>query len=426
MESIALLFPGQGSQYVGMMKTLYDEFAIVRDTFVEANDILKFDLRKLCFEGRIDELTQTQNVQPALLTASIAAFRVYMQEVGVTPQYSAGHSLGEYCALTCSGAIAFSDALRIVRLRGIYMQESVEKEIGTMIAINGVQKDNVEEVCRIISNDKNVIAIACYNSQEQTVISGTKEAIRLAEEKLSKNGAVFTPLKVCAPFHSILMQHAAIKLNKELIIYKFNQLKWPVISNVTGQPYKDETEIVKNLTNHVVQPVKWHDSMIFLQKAGVTVTIELGPKEVLKNLIKKNFSNIVALSCNKTGDLKDIKSTLSLEMKLNVIENSREVKQQTSRFIDKCLAVVVCTKNYNWNSEEYYKGVITPYRKIKEMQEYLEIEGKEPSIEQMREVLQLLQSIFLTKKVSINEQIERFNEIFDDSGVNNLFLQFLK
>lgn len=417
MKNLCFIFPGQGSQCVGMGRKLYDEYQEARQTFEEANDILGFDLMKLCFEGPLDELTKTENAQPALLTSAVALFRVYMKEVGIEPNYSAGHSLGEYSALTCSGAMNLSDALKIVRKRGQFMQEAAALGTGAMAAVSGIEKAIIEESCREITNKEAVAGIACYNSPEQIVISGKKEAVVKAMEKLTALGARCVPLNVSAPFHSPLMASAAERLSEELQRYRFGDFKWPVIANVSALPYAGNGGIVESLTAQMVKPVQWQSSMEFLEGKGVDTAIEMGPQTVLKSLMRKISKGIVTYSYDKKEEREEVGRLFSS------IKNESTVTKK-SELLSRCMAVAVCTKNNNWNNEEYQEGVVKPYGKIKELWQRLDKEGGEPTSEQMREALEMLRSVFITKKTPEEEQIERFNQIFNETGTRELLNDF--
>ena len=417
MNKLALLFPGQGSQTVGMGKRLCEAFPVAQKTFEEANEVLGFDLMKLCFEGDIDELTRTENAQPAILTCSVAAFRVYMSEIGVEPVYSAGHSLGEFSALTCTGAIAFEDALRIVRQRGKFMQEAAAAGTGSMAAVVNIDKKIIEEECENFSTEDSIVTVSNYNAPDQTVISGHKAAVDKISSVLEERGAKIIPLKVSAPFHSSLMKPAAVKLNEEMKKYTYNKFKWPVISNVTGLPYSDPSQIIENMTQQMIAPVRWVETMKFLQSENVNIAIELGAGKVLKNLVKKNSSVIVPYSYDIEEDVKKAKELL----KKDKVDLGNRITVVT-----KCLAAAVCTKNRNWDNEEYQKGVVEPYKAIRKMQNELEANNKLPTVEQMTEALNMLKSIFVTKKVPIEEQIERFNKILDETNTKDLFPDFIK
>ncbi len=415
MNKIVLLFPGQGSQYVGMGKALCESFSEVREIFEEANDALGFDLKKLCFEGDMQELTKTENTQPAILTASVAAFRVYMKEIGIEPAYTAGHSLGEFSALCCSGAIKFADAVKIVRQRGKFMQQAVAVGVGAMAAISGVSQSTIEEECSNASKNGKLVVVSNYNSPDQIVISGNLEAVEEAGAKLKVLGARVIPLKVSAPFHSPLMQPAADMLNDELCKYSYFDLKYPVLSNVTALPYQGKESLIQNLTKQIVQPVRWQASMQYLQNEDVDLAIELGPQTVLRNLMKKNVPQIKTYSYDNDEDMQAVKrKLLSGEQD---ISNGMEV-------ITKCIAVAICTKNSNWDEQAYQKGVVEPYRKIKNLKEEILKENRQPSIEEIRQALDMLKSVLLTKMIPKEKQIECINQILKETKVKDIFNDF--
>lgn len=414
MEKIVLLFPGQGSQYVGMMKHLYEQFPLVKQVFAEANDILGYDLQAICFNGSQEELTQTRNAQCALLTAGVAAFRVYMQEIGIKPCFSLGHSLGEYTALCCAGVFPFPDALKIVNERGRVMQEVSQPGTCGMTAIEGVEKDIVQAQCQSVSTQNNIVAIANINSPTQTVISGHKSPVDTVSTALAGLAHRIVPLKVSGPFHSPLMAPAAAQLEKVLSLYSFHPFQWPVISNVTARPYLDAHLIVENLTRQLVTPVRWQESMEFVWNQRVTSAVELGPRAVLKKLTIKNSPLIAALTYDNEEDILQLKKKL-------VLRTDREALLE---LMGRCLAIAVCTRNRNWNEEQYKKGVEIPYRDIRQLKEEIEAKGKTPTIEQMKASLEMLRSVFITKQVPPEEQVERFNQVFSETGTRHLFPDF--
>lgn len=417
MSKLALLFPGQGSQYVKMGKTLYEQFDSSRQIFDEADEVLGFGLKKLCFEGDLDELTKTQNAQPAILTASIAAYKAYMEQVGIIPVCAGGHSLGEYSALVSSGAIQFSDALKIVRQRGIFMQEAAVLGTGAMAAIGGLEKEVIEAECKKISTEQEVVVVSNYNSPNQTVISGHGEAVNKVKEIFTELGGTVTMLKVSAPFHSPLMKPAADKLRVELEKYTFSDFKFPVISNVTALPYESKQKIVDNLTAQIVAPVQWTESMQYVQKAGVEIAVELGPHNVLRNLMKRNAPSIKAYSYDKSEDTEALLKMLKEQKGSNEVHSGPTV-------VTRCMAVAVCTRNRNWDNDEYQKGVVEPYKKVQQMQEEIEKSGNQPTMEQMTEALEMLRTMFKTKRTPVDEQIERFKQIFEETGTKQLFSNF--
>lgn len=415
MKKIAILFPGQGSQYVGMSKSLCESFKEAKETFEEANNALSFDIQKLCLEGSIEELTKTENTQPAILTASVAAYRVYVKELGIEPAVAAGHSLGEFAALCCAGGIKFADAVRIVRQRGKFMQEAVPIGVGGMAAISGVSKDIIEEKCVKASINGKIVAISNFNSPDQIVISGNIEAIDKVGESLKELGARFIPLKVSAPFHSSLMQLAADKLKEELEKYSYGELKYPVIANVTAQPYPNKDSIIEYLTKQIIKPVRWQESMDYVSKQEVDLAVELGPQMVLRNLMKKNAPNLKTYSFDNEPDVQALKKQVNSSEQ--GVSNGLEV-------ITRCIAIAVCTKNTNWNDQEYQKGVVEPYREVKKLKEEIEKEGRQPTTDEVMQALNMLKSVLNTKKVPKEEQIQKFNEIFQKSGTRQLFISF--
>ena len=419
MGKTVFLFPGQGSQYVGMGKSLCEISSAAREIFEEANDALGYDIRQLCFDGDMDELTKTENTQPAVLTVSMAAYRVYMKEIGTKADFTAGHSLGEYSALCCSGALKFYDGVRIVKQRGRFMQEAVAPGLGSMAAISGISQDIIEDECGKISKEGHLVVISNYNSPDQTVISGHVSAVALVSENLEIKGARVVPLKVSAPFHSPLMQPAADRLREELYKFTYSEPACPVLSNVTARPYSGADKIINNLTAQIVQPVRWRDSISFLLDQGVDSAIEMGPQAILKNLMRQNAPKVMTFSFGTQEELTALRHKFS---------NSGQGSEQNSvhglDLLTRCIAAAVCTKNHNWDNAEYQAGVVEPYQKIKSMKEDLEKENSLPALEQMREALELLKQIFNTKKVPVEEQAERFNDIFDATGTRLLFENF--
>jgi [acyl-carrier-protein] S-malonyltransferase len=414
--NLALLFPGQGSQYIGMGANFYQEFASVRLLFEQADNVLGYNLENLCFSGNIEELTKTEYTQPALLTLSVAIFNVYMEEIGIKPRYLAGHSLGEISALTCAGGIEFSDALKIVQKRGQFMQTALPEGLGTMLSISGINQAEIETECLNCSADDEIVCVSNYNSPDQIVISGHKSAVGKVGEKLSKRGAIVTFLKVSSAFHSPLMGSAARKLASELMTYKFLQLKWPVISNVDGLPYTNPDEILERLIRQIEKPVRWQESLHYLKKQGITTAIEIGPHNVLKNLVKRNTPNINTYAYDKPKDRQTVKKLF--------LANQGE-NRQAAKVVSMCLAAAMCTRNRNWNNDEYRIGVIEPYRRIKAIYDNLQNENQESALNQIQEALEMLRLILETKKAPVAEQNERFSRILQNTGIKHLFGKFV-
>jgi [acyl-carrier-protein] S-malonyltransferase len=284
--TIAFLFPGQGSQAVGMGKELFEKFALVRQTFEEADEALGKKLSQLCFEGPEDQLRLTENTQPAILTVSVAAWRA-LDEKGIRPAFVAGHSLGEYSAHVAAGTISFADAVRTVRNRGKYMQEAVPVGTGAMAAILGMALDAVVAVCGDAAQGE-VCEPANINSPEQIVISGhaaaVERAVKLAQERGAKRAVL---LPVSAPFHCSLMKPAQERLAGDLQKLQFSQPRMPVISNVYAKPLEDAESSREALIRQVTGSVKWSESMQLLVARGVQNFVEVGPGKVLCGLMRQ-------------------------------------------------------------------------------------------------------------------------------------------
>lgn len=304
----AFVFPGQGSQYVGMGRELYGAFSSAKRTFDESSEALEFDMARLCFEGDAEKLRFTANTQPAILTVSVAAWKVLYEETGIKPDFAAGHSLGEYSALVVSGAMDFKDAVRVVRRRGEFMQTAVPDGVGAMAAVLGLSKEKVEEVCKEASTDGLIVSPANFNAPEQVVISGNKEAVERAGALSKSNGAkrvVF--LEVSAPFHCALMASAAWKLEEVLYEVEIHELQMPVVSNFDAKPNKDSSKVKRLLIDQVANPVRWDESVKTLYDLGVREFIEIGPGNVLSGLIKRTVSNVSVSNLEKLDHLRAIK-----------------------------------------------------------------------------------------------------------------------
>ena len=287
MSKTAFLFPGQGSQSVGMGRDLASSFPVARRTFEEANDALGFDLANLCFQGPEEQLRLTEFTQPAIFTVSVAALRV-LAEAGVTADYVAGHSLGEYSANVAAGAIEFAVAARTVRRRGQLMQQAVPAGQGAMAAILGMPAETVVAVCRDASSEGAPVEPANLNSPEQTVISGAtaavERAIALAKERGAKRAVL---LQVSAPFHCSLMQPAQDGLAPILQEIPFSAAKMPVVVNVDAALVTDGAQLRDALVRQVTGAVRWTESMQLLIAEGVTTFVEVGPGKVLSGLLRQ-------------------------------------------------------------------------------------------------------------------------------------------
>lgn len=295
MSKVAFVFPGQASQYPGMGKELAERYATARAVFDEADKALGFSISKLCFEGNEEDLKLTANTQPAILTCSVAVFRV-LAEKGLEPDFVAGHSLGEYSALVCVGSLKFADAVRLVRKRGAYMQDAVPQGVGAMAAIMGLSHAVVADVCRRAANGE-ICAPANLNSPDQTVISGHAGAVKRAVELASQAGAKRAViLPVSAPFHSALMAAIEEKFGQDLRGAEFSDLRVPLVTNVDADTITTGSEAREALIRQISMPVRWEESVRLLIDEGVNTFVEVGPSRVLTGLLRQIERSVAALN----------------------------------------------------------------------------------------------------------------------------------
>ncbi|WP_368929473.1 ACP S-malonyltransferase [Bacillus pumilus] len=296
MTKIAFLFPGQGSQKIGMGKDLFEQEAVSKAVFEEADKTLGFDLSSMIFEGEAEELTLTYNAQPALLTTSIAILKKF-EESGIKADYAAGHSLGEYTALVAAGALSFQDAVYAVRKRGELMNEAVPAGEGAMAAILGLDQTALLEVTKKVTESGHLVELANLNCPGQIVISGTAKGVELASEKAKEKGAKRAiALEVSGPFHSALMKPAAEKFTDVLSKLDISDAKTPVISNVTADIVTSRDAIETKLIEQLYSPVRFEESVERLIDLGVTTFIEIGPGKVLSGLVKKVNRRLTTIS----------------------------------------------------------------------------------------------------------------------------------
>ncbi len=392
MKKIAFLFPGVGSQYVGMSKSLYEQFKVFKDTIVEADDILKLDIPGLSFSpGKKTELDKLENAQCILLAFSMATFRVYMQEIGFKPDFCLGHSLGEYSALCSAGVMSFSDALRLVKQRGFIVNQVSSSLNGTMAWIINLDIDKVEKVCRDVSREGEEVFISAYDSPTQTSISGHTDTLMKAARILEKEGAIVYPLKLSGPFHSPLMKDAAEKMRAVLSQYDYKNPSCTVIANRHALPYSDKDSVLENLSLQLISPVRWKASLEYIIAQEADLAVEIGPKNVLKFLTAKNTASLPVFT---TDNLKDLQS----------LQDELIIKSEDYLYtMGKCLGAAVSTKNRNDDPKEYEEKVIKPYRKIEAWYNQLTSGSGVPSKDQVRESLDLLHGILTTKKVPPQE-----------------------
>ena len=309
-QKLALVFPGQGSQTVGMLADLYAEYDVVRDTFAESSAALGYDLWQLVANGPEADLNETHRTQPALLTASVAIWRLWQQQGGATPDYLAGHSLGEYSALVCAGVLSLGDAVSLVEKRGQYMQTAVPAGTGAMSAIIGLDDALIAKACDEAAQGE-VVSPVNFNSPGQVVIAGNKAAVERANELCKAAGAKRAlPLPVSVPSHCALMKPAAAQLATDLASMSFNVPTFAVVNNVDVAIAADETAVKDALVRQLYSPVRWTETIEWLSAQGVTQVVEIGAGKVLNGLVKRINRDLEVSSVN---DLASFKAAFAAE-----------------------------------------------------------------------------------------------------------------
>jgi [acyl-carrier-protein] S-malonyltransferase len=303
---IGLVFPGQGSQSVGMGKALYDAHPSLKSVYDEASSVLGYDVAELCFSGPAERLNLTEFTQPALLVSSVAALKLF-EPVGIKPVAVAGHSLGEYSALVAAGGVSFRDAVGLVQKRGRYMSEAVAKGTGLVAALLGLTAEVVKEVCRMASS-VGVVAAANFNSPGQVVIAGERAAVERAIELAKAQGCKKAiPLPVSVPVHTPLMQQAADRLAKDFSIVRWSDLSAPLVNNAEAKAISRAQEIQASLVRQLPSSVLWEDTVQTMGRMGVTTFVEIGPGTVLTGLIRRILPEAKLLNVN---DPKSLETTL--------------------------------------------------------------------------------------------------------------------
>lgn len=399
--------PGQGAQYIGMGKTLYDNFEEARLVYQEADESLGYSLSDIIFKGDKEQLSRTENVQPAILTTSLAFYRTYLQRLNLVPEILAGHSLGEFSALTAAGAITLSDAVQMVHKRGQFMQK-VSGVIGegAMAAVSGLTVEEIENFCNEFQSNGKDIVISNYNTREQTVISGLKKDIDEAGKELRAKGAIVIPLRNSVPFHSPYMKSAAEAFYEELSNYTFHEMKHKVICGVTGLPYQKGDSLRDLLTEQITAPIQWTKAVDYmLDQEEIPYFLEMGPGSVLGSMINRLNKPSVLVKCIDVPEDQD-----------HFLDEINEKKLFNKVFfIGRILGIAVSTQNRNFNSDAYQKGVVLPYKEIRRIYDKYEAGNEEPTVEELSKCIQLLEMIFDNKETPQSEREMRYKQLENDT-----------
>ena len=419
MTKVGLLFPGQGSQYVGMAKTLTERHAAARRTFEEAGDCLGWDVLRLCLEGDIAALTATANAQPAILTHSVAAYRAWTELYGERPAVGGGHSLGEFSALACSGVLSFADAVRLVRHRGELMQAATGTADGGMAAISGIDDDRLERLLEEIRSEGAVLVVAGVNSAHQRVVSGHRTALERLARRIEGLPAKYTPLNVGAAFHSPFMADAAAQFRVRLEDCVYGVPSWPVLSNVTGTPHASEggaASLIERLTLQMTRPVQWVACMETMRACGVKRTVELGPGSVLTRLWQ-------SFRPNGAAEYSDDPRLLAQSGAAGIPGTAQTSREGVglADFLPRCLGIAVATRNNRTDAEAYRTGVLEPYRAVERLVAAIRESDEPPSEDQLRQGWDMLLSVFETKGTEASERRMRLTTLIKETGTDKLF-----
>ncbi len=394
-DKVALLFPGTGTQYAGMFQGFYDRYAVVRATFEEAGDVLQFDLSNAILDRGLFGEMGVAAAQASIFVCSIAAYRAFQQEAGIKPFCMAGHSMGEFSALTCAGAFRFQDALQAVWRRGQWMEEAVPEGGGLIAAVKHLPADAVKAQCAANAGEDRILDIACYNAPDQLVIAGHRAAVQTAAASLEAMGGQVVPLSANIPFHTSLMQPAADKLREELQRYAVREPNCPVISNVTARPHQGAASLIEHLTLQLTHPVRWEETIRYMQEEGAAYAVELGPGTVLKKLCRRIARNIRAYAWDDRDDFASIAAMGKLE----------------AAFLDRCLTIAVSTRNLNGEERNYRREVTEPYERIRQIRHECEQAGQEPPQERLNEAFACVRRILQYKQVDADQRDALLSEL---------------
>lgn len=410
MDKFAFIFPGQGTQFIQMGKSFYDQYAIVKQTFEEASDVSGIDMARLCFNGSISSINEFTNMQLAILTTEVAIFRAYMDDYGVYPQFAVGHSIGEYAALVSAGAVSFKDAVKIMIQRGELVSGITNKNIGHMAVIEQASQETIEACIKAAHAEESVF-ISCFNSNSQFALSGANDKLDAVEQLLLDRGSLVSPLFNGPPMHSPLMNEMCMEYLEFVNGFTFYPFHFPIISNQTGAPLTDPSQIAKSMTYHLIKPVLFTSAIDLFQRFGVTATIEMSPKLLLSEFVKENLPQMKTYCYGLFQDKQRLDGLFKADTNF---------AKDMPNFAGRCLSILVATENNNRNQAEY-KEVIQIYEKMKA--KYNASAGAKESVKQEThaEALEMLITALRVKKLEPQKIKHCVKALLDET---NSFYQF--
>lgn len=422
MGRTAFVFPGQGAQHIGMGIAICGESSAAKDAFNEASDVLGYDVYNFCKQGKVSEFSRMEVIFPAILTVGVASYRAICQQMNVQADFLAGHSLGEYTALVCSGAVRFSDMLKIAHKRGQIAQRVADKGIGYMSIIDNISIPWAQEICRQLQTNGHNVLISAYNSQSQVAISGNSVDVEFAENEFIKKDATITPLIFSPPFHCVLMQEIVDELRDILKKIEYQPFSIPVISNIDAMPYSSENDIVEYLCQQMVQPVQWTQILDFFAQTQVSKIFDMGPQAILSNLIKQYKPTISVYSIAKKEERDALRRIVPSRGRYSDVK-----RQGIYNIVTRCMAMAVSTCNYNVDVTAYQSGVMQPYEKLEALAENIEKSNEIRTEKYICESFYNLDKIFESKHVPVCERLRRYDILlseldYEESKVGREFI----
>jgi len=398
---LMIVFPGQGTQYVGMYRKLVGDYSKAADFMQKASEISGLDLENYIENATEEKLAETQIAQPAIFLTEYVMYRKLAETYKLNPVFMAGHSLGEITALACSGALDFEGAVKLVSDRGRFMSQ-VDGD-GTMAAIIGIPAEEVEAVCQQVGR----VVVSNYNSPVQTIISGDRDAVEKAGKELEAKKAIVKKMKVSGAFHSFHMEQARdqfVERVKETQGYYFENA---VVANYDAKPYSSKETMVEKLSNQLVNSVRWTDILKYAEKMDINTIIEIGPGNTLKRFTEATTPSIRCFSMSDENDRERIDA---------ILEKKEKTDCDYEKLVTRCMAIAVCIQNKNENSTEYENGVAIPYKKLKNLQTEIENRQSEATEEEARTAVGLLRQIMDAKKASAEVQKMRIHQLLFETG----------